>query len=256
MRKSIFYCAGNWKLNKGPEQTRQFFTEFSNQVRSDEITKMAVFLPALTLHLVPESLRRSGLMWGGQNVFWETEGAFTGENSGQVLKEMGATHCLVGHSERRALFAETNSHTQKKMQLLAKVGLTPILCVGETLDQRKVGSTNDIICAQLEEALVGWKASDSFWLAYEPVWAIGTGEVASPEQAEAAHVALRNKLKTLLPDQADHVPILYGGSVKPDNAAELALKPNVDGFLIGGASLKVDSFLEILRHGQKSKKLT
>lgn len=256
MKSRDFYCAGNWKLNKGPKQTVDFFSELEQKAKAKDLSQLAVFLPALTLHLVPQKLCQSGLLWGGQNVFWESEGAFTGENSSQVLGEMGVTHCLVGHSERRALFFESNEDTNKKMKSLLKAKITPILCVGETLEQRKSGATNAVICRQLEDALVGWKATDLFWLAYEPVWAIGTGEVATPEQVEEAHRCLRDKLKTHLPDHSSRVPILYGGSVKPENAAELAQKPHVNGFLVGGASLKVDSFLEILRQGQKSKGLS
>ncbi len=249
----FFYCAGNWKLNKGPKATKEFLETLASQAHDEELSRLSLFLPALTLHLVPPSLAVRGLNWGAQNVYWEQEGAFTGENSPVVLKELGATHCLVGHSERRSLFSESNLDTQKKMQALARTQITPILCLGETLEQRKSGETNAVICTQLEDALKNWSASDSFWLAYEPVWAIGTGEVATPQQAEDAHRALKDKLKSLLPTVSSRVPILYGGSVKPENAEELGRMPSVNGFLVGGASLKVPSFLEILRQGLKGK---
>lgn len=247
-------CAGNWKLNKGPEETLQFFQEFSTDAIDLRLSSFAVFLPALTLSLVPKNLKKWGLNWGAQNVYWEDTGAFTGENSPKVLAEMKTTHALVGHSERRALFGESNEQTNRKVKSLLKNGVTPVLCVGETLGQRKSGSTKEIICAQLREALKGIPKTALMWIAYEPVWAIGTGEVATPEQAEEAHLALRNEMTSLYDEEwASETPILYGGSVKPSNAFDLALQKNVNGFLIGGASLKADTFKEIYEKGSKAK---
>lgn len=250
---SKIICAGNWKLNHGVEATRSFLSGFAEAVSADDMKDFALFLPALTMSQLSGDSRFSKLNWGAQNIYWETSGAFTGENSPEVLKEMGATHALVGHSERRSLFGETNEDTNKKMLSLASQGLTPVLCLGETLDQRKSGKTLDVICEQLRVGLKDWNADQLFWLAYEPVWAIGTGEVATPEQAEEAHAALRKELTSLLPSVAESTPILYGGSVKPGNAKELGEKPNVNGFLVGGASLKVDSFVDIWKQGLAGK---
>lgn len=250
---SKIICAGNWKMNHGPEATSVFLKDFASAVSASERGDFALFLPALTLHQVPENGSLEGLNWGAQNIYWQTSGAFTGENSAEVVKAMGATHVLIGHSERRALFHETNADTQKKMQTAAVVGLVPVLCVGETLEERNAGKTLDIICEQLKIALKDWDSSNAFWVAYEPVWAIGTGEVATPTQAEEAHMALKVQLEQSFPGKGGSVPVLYGGSVKPENARELGAQPSVNGFLVGGASLKVDSFVNIWKEGLKGK---
>ncbi|MCB0407818.1 MAG: triose-phosphate isomerase [Bdellovibrionales bacterium] len=248
-----FICAGNWKLNKGPKEANEFFEDFQAKAQGLLLSDFAIYPSAFSLYTVSQELREKGFNWGAQNIYWESSGAFTGENSVEILKEMGATQCLVGHSERRALFGETNEQTAQKMLALANQGITPVLCVGETLQERKSGQTNAVITSQLREALKGWNANNSFWLAYEPVWAIGTGEVATPQQAEEAHQVLRAELEKLLAEKSKKTPILYGGSVKPENAFELAKMPNVDGFLIGGASLKVDFFRQIYQQGTKAK---
>ncbi len=248
---SKLICAGNWKMNHGPEVTNAFLKDFASAVSISERSNFALFLPALTLHQLSGNELLEGLNWGAQNIHWETSGAFTGENSAAVLKEMKATHVLVGHSERRLLFNETNEDTQKKMQTAAQVGLTPVICVGETLDERKAEKTLDVICEQLRIALKGWDFIHTFWVAYEPVWAIGTGEVARSEQVEEAHKALKTQLEQIFPGKSEKVPVLYGGSVKPENARELGAQPHVNGFLVGGASLKVESFVSIWRQGQE-----
>jgi triosephosphate isomerase len=242
-------CAGNWKLHKTPQESLQFLSELKSAVSAAELKDFAIFLPALCMHTVAES----GLEvpYGPQNVFWQASGAFTGENSADVAKAIGASLALIGHSERRALFGETPEQTAMKIQRCHEAGLTPVLCLGETLEQREQGATNQVIAKQLSVATQGLDANQPLWLAYEPVWAIGTGKVATPEQAEQAHAHLRQVLTEKLgADKAARTPILYGGSVKPENSKELSAQMNINGFLIGGASLKVESFVGIYRNSQ------
>jgi triosephosphate isomerase len=194
------------------------------------------------------------LRWGGQNSYFQDSGAFTGENSPALLKHMGADFCLVGHSERRQIFAEGDDMLAKKVQALQKLGLTPILCVGETQDDRRWSRTQEVISRQTRVGLQFADPDKSIWLAYEPVWAIGTGVVATPEQVEEAHTILRRTLLEWSGSAGDLVPILYGGSVKPENSAALAGLNNVGGFLIGGASLAVRDFLQIHRNAESARR--
>ncbi len=237
---SDFYCAGNWKMNKSPAQAADFIRELKANAKPDEQSQLVVIPPALVANEVASGVKGSNIGWGGQNCYSEVSGAFTGENSPQTLKEMGARYCLVGHSERRHVFGERDDGLAKKVKILQDQGLIPILCVGETLDERKAGRTADVILGQTKNGLALADLTKPYWIAYEPVWAIGTGQVATPEQVEEAHTLLRKHV-------GDKVPILYGGSVKSDNSAQLAGLKNVNGFLIGGASLKVDEFLKIYR---------
>lgn len=242
-----FYCAGNWKMNKNPAQAAEFISKLKEQAKPEEQGHLVVIPPALVAFEVAQQVKGSSLRWGGQNSYFESSGAFTGENSPQVLKEMGAQFCLVGHSERRQIFGEADDLLTKKVQALQALGITPILCVGETLDDRRWNRTQEVIVRQTRSGLQAADPSKPLWLAYEPVWAIGTGEVATPLQVEEAHAILRKALKEWSSQSAEQVPILYGGSVKADNARSLAGITNVNGFLIGGASLKVDDFLSIYR---------
>ena len=243
---AIKTVAGNWKLNKGPNEAVEFIYEFKEMASTEDMEKFILFLPALTLGSVANTLTQENMLWGGQNVYFETSGAFTGENSAKVLKELGATHCLVGHSERRQLFGETDEWMAKKVRVLQDNDIEPMLCVGETLEQREAGKTIEVISHQLAKGLENLDREKPFSIAYEPVWAIGTGKVATPEIAEEAHCALREKLQSIVDqDKAKNTSILYGGSVKPDNAKELGDKPNIDGFLVGGASLDPQSFFNI-----------
>ena len=242
-------CAGNWKLNKTPEESIAFLKELKSSVSEHELADFALFLPALCLHTVPHS--QVDVPFGPQNVFWQANGAFTGENSADVAKQMGSSLALIGHSERRQVFHETSEQTAMKIHRCHDAGLTPVLCLGETLAQRELGETNAVIGEQLKIATEGLDISKPLWLAYEPVWAIGTGKVATPEQAEEAHAHLRQVISDLFgAAKSEELPILYGGSVKPDNAKELSEKKNIDGFLIGGASLKVESFVQIYKNSQ------
>lgn len=247
-----FTVAANWKMYKSPQEAQNFFSAFlpklesSGAARDPAFRKVIFFVPALDLAVTAEALKHTHIGWGAQNTHWESKGAFTGENSPQVLSELATPFALVGHSERRALFGETDEQTGKKVKALQAVGITPMLCVGESLAEREGHHTADVIVRQLTAGLAHRDISKRLIVAYEPVWAIGTGKVATPEQANEAHSVLRKALHhiggTTL---AEATPILYGGSVKPENCAEIAQQSEIDGFLVGGASLEVDSFLSL-----------
>jgi triosephosphate isomerase len=242
---SGFYCAGNWKMNKNPEQAAAFVKALRVEAPAGSHDSLIVLPPAIVATTVAEGLHGTEIGWGGQNCYFESKGAFTGETSPAVLKELGARFCLVGHSERRQIFAEPDDMLAKKVRTCQDIGLTPILCVGETLDDRRWNRTQEVIVRQLKNGLQLASPAKALWLAYEPVWAIGTGQVATPEQVEEAHAILRKALREWNPQAADTTPILYGGSAKPDNVRTLAVLKNVNGFLIGGASLEVAEFLKI-----------
>lgn len=242
--------AGNWKLNHGPEETRAFFGELEG-LAPQAPPELLLFPPALSFTTAYDAAP-SWVHLGLQNVFWKGKGAFTGENSAEMARAAGATHVLVGHSERRHLFNEKDDDVSRKTEAVIKAGLIPMVCVGETLDERAAGRVEVVILRQLSAilpVLSEWTDVDIV-LAYEPVWAIGTGETATPEDAAAAHATLRERLlEELGADRGATVPILYGGSVKPDNAAALLATANVDGVLVGGASLDPGSLLAIAEAG-------
>ena len=248
--KKTFVLAANWKMYKSPRETEQFFLDFKEHEKKFAPQIQSVFfVPALNMTSAASGLGQSKALWGAQNIYFESEGAFTGENSPKVLKEMGSKICLVGHSERRTLFKESNEDCAKKIRALQALGLAPMLCVGESLEQRKAGQTFDVITEQLQKSLAFFDPQKKIYIAYEPVWAIGTGQVASSAQANEAHLILRNDLaENFGKDLAEAIPILYGGSVKPENANELARQDQIDGFLIGGASLKVESLAQIAQN--------
>ncbi|MBN1960570.1 MAG: triose-phosphate isomerase [Deltaproteobacteria bacterium] len=245
--------AGNWKMFKTVSEAVSFVTELRDAVASIKDCDFAVAPPYLAIHAVAQKLAGSNIGVSAQEMFYEDQGAFTGCISGPMIKEAGCTYTLIAHSERRQYFGETNESSNKRLQATLRAGLVPILCVGETLEQREAGKTNEIVKKQLEGALAGFAVADlaKLIIAYEPVWAIGTGKVATPIQAQEAHAFIRSLLRTKDTAWADTVRILYGGSVKPDNAAELLGQPDIDGGLVGGASLKVDSFVGIAK-GRKS----
>ena len=243
--------AGNWKMHHGPDEVRTFFEQL-DLFDVAEDTELIVFPPAVSLTTAVQAPERDPrVMIGAQNVHWEALGAFTGETSALMAAEAGATFALIGHSERRHVFGETDEETARKAAAIVAAGLTPVLCVGETLDERRAGAVDEVILRQLEAALDPLSSGGGrFLLAYEPVWAIGTGETATPADAAAAHGTLRDRLVEVLgATSAARVPILYGGSVKPANAAELLGAANVDGVLVGGASLKAESFAAIAAAG-------
>jgi triosephosphate isomerase len=241
--------AANWKMHHGPAATRRFFDEFSPRFPGPEPT-IVIFPPAISLLAAVDSRGgRPEISLGIQNIHWEPEGAFTGEHSARMALSAGARFALVGHSERRHVFGESDSDVALKVAAAAREGLAPVVCVGETLDQRRAGQVEEVIVRQLDAALLGVpeEAKESIMVAYEPVWAIGTGETATAEDVAGAHGILRRRLIEARSDVfAQGVSLLYGGSVKPDNAAELLSVPDVDGVLVGGASLDPESFARIV----------
>jgi triosephosphate isomerase len=239
--------AANWKMHKGPDDTRAFLAALRPSAGARR-PLVVVFPPAVSL-AAALAARPRGVELGVQNIHWEDQGAFTGEISAPLARAAGAEHALVGHSERRQLFGESDADVARKGAAALRAGLTPMVCVGETLAERRAGRLEAVILRQLDaalEGLTGTAGGARFHLAYEPVWAIGTGETATPADAEAAHGILRGRLRERLGPAASGVPILYGGSVKPENAAELMAAGDVDGVLVGGASLDPSHFAAIV----------
>lgn len=240
--------AGNWKMYNGPAATRQFFEEFSPRLSDVEPT-ILIFPPAISLPAAAESRReRPEISLGIQNIHWEPGGAFTGEHSAGMALDAGARFALVGHSERRHVFGETDEQVERKVAAAIREGLVPLVCVGETLDERREGRVEEVIVRQLDAALLGVPedVKEPVLVAYEPVWAIGTGETATAGDVAEAHGILRRRLNEVRGEGfAREVAILYGGSVKPENAGELLAVTDVDGVLVGGASLDPESFARI-----------
>ena len=247
VRKPII--AGNWKLNKTLKESKALSKEILKKVQDVKNVDILVCPVFTSLSVVDQVIKGSVVKLGAQNCYWENSGAFTGEVSPQMIKELGCGYVIIGHSERRAMFSETNETVNKKIKAALTDNLIPILCVGETLSERESKETFEIVRNHVEGGLKGLDKQQvkNLIIAYEPVWAIGTGKVATPEQAEEVHKFIRELLEKLYDKSiSDAVRIQYGGSVKPDNAEELMKKPNIDGALIGGASLKADSFAEIV----------
>ncbi|HET6763763.1 MAG TPA: triose-phosphate isomerase [Longimicrobiaceae bacterium] len=251
LRKPVM--AGNWKMNKGPSETAAFFADFLAAWTPRDDRTVAFFPPAVSLLSAVSAVDgRDDVLLGVQNVYWEASGAFTGETSVAMAADAGAKLVLVGHSERRHVFGETDGETARKVRAALDGGLVPVLCVGETLDERRAGDAKAVVRRQLAAVLPTLSAdeADRLVVAYEPVWAIGTGETASPEDAGAMHRVCRDALAQAFgAAAAEAVPVLYGGSVKPDNAAELLAQPGVDGVLVGGASLDARGFAAICGAG-------
>jgi triosephosphate isomerase len=242
--------AGNWKMHLGPAGAHEFLAGLDvDGVPADR--ELLLFPPALSLTaVVTDPARDPRVRVGVQNIHWEDQGAFTGEVSAPMAAEAGASFALVGHSERRHVFGETDGQVALKVSAARRCALVPVVCVGETLADRRAGRVDEVILRQLDAPLPALAAGGRFLIAYEPVWAIGTGETATPADASAAHTTLRRRLVDALgPARANAVPLLYGGSVKPDNAAELLSAPEVDGVLVGGASLDPASFVRIATAG-------
>ncbi|MCC6278403.1 MAG: triose-phosphate isomerase [Oligoflexia bacterium] len=237
--------AGNWKMNLGPNQARVFLSELTKQDLSKK-AEWVVFPPFVSLAETQKALTGTSISWGAQNAYPAEKGAFTGEVAVPMLIDLGCRYLLIGHSERRQFFGETNDSCALKVQTAQAFGLIPMLCVGETLAQRDSNATQEVVTEQLEKGLSEAHKDKPLTIAYEPVWAIGTGKVATPEQAQSVHLAIRKVLERLLgPAKAKETAILYGGSVKADNAAELAKQADINGFLVGGASLEPKSFAQI-----------
>ncbi len=248
--------AGNWKLNGLCADAVKLARAVADGAK-DASGREIMIAPAFTvLASVAAELNGSRVALGGQDLYWEASGAFTGEISAPMLRDVGCSHVIIGHSERRQFFAETDYTVAKKVSAAVAGGLIPVVCVGETLEQRDSGVTFDVIRRQIAGGLVELplESFERLVVAYEPVWAIGTGRTATPEQAEEVHVRIRSMLaETLTRSAADAVRILYGGSVKPDNIDALMACANVDGALVGGASLKADDFLRIVHFREPSK---
>jgi len=253
-RKSI--VAGNWKMNLDGSKARALAEGVASRRGEAAGVDLVLCPPAVYAATVATSLglqggqSPSGVALGGQNAHEKESGAFTGEVSPGMLRDIGCRYCILGHSERRTLFGETDGIVNAKVKATLAAGLTPIVCVGESLAERESGRTEKVVTEQVLGSLAGLGADDlsKIVVAYEPVWAIGTGKVATPEQAQEVHALVRSLLARLSsPAVADTIRIQYGGSVKPDNAAELASCPDIDGALVGGASLKADDFLAIAR---------
>jgi triosephosphate isomerase (TIM) len=249
MRRKLI--AANWKMYKTPEQTRDFFRDFLPLVSQHDRDEIVVCPPFVNLTAAVESSRGTSIGIGGQNMYWEKEGAFTGEISSGMLLALGCTHVIIGHSERRQYFGETDDTVNQKLKAALEAGLTPIVCVGEVLEEREAGLTEDVLrrqCLRAFHAISGRKAG-KLVIAYEPVWAIGTGKTATPQLASEAHQLIRSEAgKALGEDLANNLRILYGGSVKPDNAKSLMSEEEIDGALVGGASLDPKSFAAIVKY--------
>ena len=242
------FIAGNWKMNLSLEESKNLASTLKNRLPNADSVDVGVCPPFVYLKDLCEILRGSSIIVGAQNMHWEKKGAYTGDVSGLMIKETGCTHVIIGHSERRTIFGETNATINSKLKTAFDIGLKPIFCIGEQLEERESGKTNEVIDTQLKEGLSGLHAEQvgQLTIAYEPVWAIGTGKTATPEQANEVHSYIRNFLdKVYGSNAAGGVRIQYGGSVKPDNARELLMQPEVDGALVGGASLDADSFISI-----------
>lgn len=247
MRKPII--AGNWKMFKTPDEAVNLVAELKGLLNSTDV-EIVVCPPFVDLPGVINTVRDSGIKVGAQNMYWEEEGAFTGEISPLMLTALGCDYVIIGHSERRQFFSETDETVNKKVKAAFAHGLRPILCVGESLEQREAGITEKLVESQVRKGLehVSLKDAESLVLAYEPIWAIGTGKTASTEDAEKVISCIRRVLDDMFGAEVGaDVRIQYGGSVKPDNIKDLMQKPNIDGALVGGASLEADSFSKIVR---------
>jgi triosephosphate isomerase len=245
MRRTL--VAGNWKLNGSKQNTKELIDGILQGMSAVTNADVAVCPPFVYIPQAAELLASTQVAWGAQNCSQHNAGAYTGEVAAPMLKEFGCTYVILGHSERRSIYNESNDDIVQKFIAVKSAGLIPILCVGELLTEREGGKTEAVVAEQLDAVLnvTGIEEFENAVIAYEPVWAIGTGVTATPEQAQEVHAFIRQRLAAKNATIAENIQILYGGSVKPDNAAELFAKSDIDGGLIGGASLKADSFLGI-----------
>jgi triosephosphate isomerase len=251
----IPFIAGNWKMYKTVADAVKYVKEFRGMVKDIEDVEIVLAPTFTALHAAAEAARNSNIGIAGQNLHWEREGAFTGEISGAMVREAGAEYVIIGHSERRTYFGETDATVNRRTAAAFVHGLTPIVCIGETLDQRERNETFEVLDRQIKlgfENITGEQLGQLV-VAYEPVWAIGTGRNATPAQAGEAHAHIRKRLKQWFGnDAADACHVIYGGSVKPDNIRDLVAQPDVDGALVGGASLDVKSFFEIVSRSREA----
>lgn len=247
MRKPIL--AGNWKMYKTSQEAKVLIEGLSSRVGKLNDREVIICPPFTSLAIAAESIKGSNLKLGAQNMYWEDKGAFTGEIAPGMLKDIGCLYVIIGHSERRQYFNETDATVNKKMKKAFQAGLLPIVCIGETLAERESNKTFQVLERQIREGISGLSQEEANKLvvAYEPVWAIGTGKTASPQQAEEAHKFIRQKLAEIYtPVIAEEIRILYGGSVKPENSKELMGQADIDGALVGGASLEAETFSKIV----------
>jgi len=241
------FVAGNWKMHKTPEEAAEFCRSLRQRSLPLDRVDVAVFPPFVAIPAVALALAGSRIGVGGQNLHFAASGAFTGEVSANMLLTVGCQYVIIGHSERRQLFGETDAFIREKLEAAMRAGLVPVVCVGETLKERQSGNTEKVVRRQIASAASGLEhLGRAVVFAYEPVWAIGTGVVASPAQAQEVHAAIRSWLLELWGGSAEDVKILYGGSVKPDNARALLSCPDIDGALVGGAALEPESFTRII----------
>jgi len=252
LRKPII--GGNWKMNKTLKEAVDLVEGLISEVGSYEPVEVVIFPPFTYLKEISEIVQGTGIVVGAQNMFWEEKGAYTGEISPRMLVDVGCRYVILGHSERRGHFKESDGDINRKIRAALKFGLTPLVCVGEKLEERKKGLAEEVVESQLKRCLSGLNQSqvERIVFAYEPVWAIGTGETATPQQAEQMHGFIRKILGELVGERVAHlVRIQYGGSVKPENIKDLMVEPDVDGALVGGASLILDSFVKIVKYKER-----
>lgn len=248
MRKPII--AGNWKLNKISKEAVELVTLLKRDLSDVDKVDIVVCPVFTVLSDVRDAILETNIKLGAQNLFWEDAGAYTGEISGPMLRDVGVEYVIIGHSERRQFFGETDVTVNKRIKAALAHGLTPIVCVGEVLEEREANKTAEVITTQIKGGLQGFSSDEveKMIIAYEPVWAIGTGKTATPEQAQEIHKLIRDLIKNMHSEEvAQGLRIQYGGSVKPDNIAELISQPDIDGALVGGASLKSEQFVELVR---------
>jgi len=249
--KRVSLIAGNWKMNNTVEESVELVNSLKQRVSDVYGREVLVCPPFVSLVVVKELLKNSNVKLGAQNMHFEKSGAFTGEISAGMLKSVGCEYVIVGHSERRQFFGDTDESVNKKMKAAFASGIVPIVCVGETLAQRESNEMFSVIERQVRKGLDGLtpEQAKKVVIAYEPVWAIGTGKTATPQQAEEVHALIRKIFSQMYgADAADAIRILYGGSVKSDNVSEIMKQPDIDGALVGGASLKADEFAKIVRY--------
>jgi triosephosphate isomerase (TIM) len=248
------FIAGNWKMFKTVHETTAYVKELRALVKNITDVTIVVAPPFTAVHAASEAARNSNVSVSAQDMYWEREGAFTGEISAGMIAEAGAEYVIIGHSERRTLFGETDAKVNRKVTAAIAADLTPIVCIGETLDERERSETLEVLDRQIKDGLDGLSGDRvaALVIAYEPVWAIGTGRTATPAQAGEAHAHIRSRLRQWFgAPAADQCVVLYGGSVKPDNIKELMAQPDVDGALVGGASLDVRAFFDIVARSRR-----
>ena len=248
MRRPII--AGNWKMNNNSAESVELVSQLREMISGIKEVEVVVAPPYTALGSVATAIKGSTIVLSSQNIFWEEKGAFTGEISPSMLKDIGCQYAIIGHSERRQYFGETNETVNKRLKAALEASLTPIVCIGETLEEKEADKTLTVIEKQVKEGLAGISSGEmeKVVIAYEPVWAIGTGKTATPEQAQEVHQFIRGMLAQVFDEGiAKGIRILYGGSVKPDNVDQLMSQKDIDGALVGGASLKADSFARIVQ---------